>query len=188
MMLEQTSNSRARYHWFAGNVEAPPTSLATALANGVVTAHAIFRAVFGATTVAAIVWFEIWNPPILAVATLVGAAWLCLGSVVHVAALHLIRMASPLRKSSGIPLRFAGSTGRFVLRQRARTHVEVRAGTELVAELVAHGVGDELVVYDVASISSEELPALGSAIGQAMLMTAATARAPAASSHHTPFE
>jgi hypothetical protein len=127
-------------------------------------------------TVLAIVRLEIREPPAVALAALAAGAWLCLASLFDAAAMVVMRLASRDPQSPPIPLRFAGSTGRFVLRRWERSRVEVRAGADIVAELLTDQRGDELVVYDVASISTAELPDLGSAIGQAMEIMATDAQ------------
>lgn len=185
MLLEQAPTRRARYRWVAG---APDPGMASGATTRTARATivALVRAVLGAGTVLAIVRLDIWEPSHIAVPTLLAAAWLCAASLLHLAGLELTRLTAPVRRGPGIPLRFAGSTGRFVLRRLGRARVEVRAGSEVVAEVVADDLGDELVVYDVESLSEAELPELGSAIGQAMEMTVAATRT--GTGYQNPFE
>ena len=183
-MLQQASARRARFRWFAGAADPLPAAIRPTMTRPAL-ANAVFRALVGGVAVFLIVRLEIGEPPAVALAALVGGAWLCLASVFDIATRVLMRLAAPLRRGPSIPLRFAGSTGRFVLRRLGRSRVEVRAGSEIVAELVADHGGDELVIYDVASISPAELPELGSAIGQAMQIAALAARG---AGRRTPFE
>ena len=104
----------------------------------------------------------------LAVA-LIGA-WLLFASLIRYAAL-LRRLQMPTFRRP-IPIRFGGNLGRFTLRARGDgRRVEVRAGTEVVAEAVATDERDELVV-DLEVVDDAELDALGSAIGEAIEMVA----------------
>lgn len=184
-MLGNAFTRSVRYRWFAGAVATGTAPGGTSIdAPG--TATALFRAALGAVAVMAVVRLEFHEPPIVALVTLIVAAWLCLGSLFDVAAVKLMRLAASMRRGPSIPLRFSGPTGRFLLRRLSRSRVEVRAGSELVAEVAIHDLGDELVVYDVAPLAEAELPELGSAIGQAMELMVAASRTEGG--HHNPFE
>lgn len=175
-MLGATSASRGRYRWVAGETDAGPPPAPGGLRSPAVT-QTLFRALVGGAALVVVIQFEAYEPRHLAVATLLGAAWLCTSSLVHFAALRLVRWSHAIRRSPTIPLRFAGPMGRFTLRRLDRgTRVEVRAGIDLVAEVTAADGGDEVVVYDGEVLSEIELPELGSAIGQAMEITAAADR------------
>ena len=96
--------------------------------------------------------------------------WLCIASLIQYAALRTKSSRKPIR---WIPLRFSGDLGRFELRPRGDgRRVEIRAGSEIVAEAIASDEGDELVV-DLEATSDAELEAFGAAIGQAIAMVAA---------------
>ena len=119
-------------------------------------------------------WLLNWLP-----ATLLGL-WLSAASLVSY---FTMRMGTAKWTRPLIPLRFSGPTGRFVLRRlRNGRRVEVVAGPQVVAELTATDVGDEIVV-NAGMVSDAELGDLGSAIGQAIEMVAAAeARGPGTTS------
>jgi len=95
--------------------------------------------------------------------------WLCVASLIRYVALRAESSRDPIR---WIPVRFSGDLGRFELRARGDgRRVEVRAGTEVVAEAIASDDGDELVL-DFEAASDSELEAFGAAIGQAIEMVA----------------
>lgn len=175
-MIGATSASRGRYRWVAGSTDAGPPATTGGLRSPAVT-QTLFRAMVGAAALVVVLRFEAYEPRHLAVATLLGAAWLCTSSLVHYTALRVVRWSHAMRRAPTIPLRFAGPTGRFTLRRLDRgTRVEVRAGIDLIAEITAAGAGDEVVVHDVGTMATDELPELGCAIGQAMEIAAAATR------------
>jgi hypothetical protein len=184
-MRGYTSTPSAWFRWVAGAVDRSSAATPPALTR-VETANALFRTGVGAVAVGAVVLLDMSNPPLLAAGTLIAGGWLFLGSAVHLAVLWLTGVTPHALTARRIPLRFTGPTGRFVLRRTGRSHVEVRAGHAVVAELKADGGQDELVVYDVASLSAEELSDFGSAIGQAMDMVVAGSRS--RGWHHSVFE
>ena len=95
--------------------------------------------------------------------------WLCIASLIRYVALRTESSPEPIR---WIPVRFSGDLGRFELRPRGDgRRVEVRAGSEVVAEAIATDDGDELVLDFVAE-SNSDLEAFGAAIGQAIEMVA----------------
>lgn len=96
--------------------------------------------------------------------------WLCIASLIRYVALSTESSREPI---PWIPLRFSGDRGRFELRPRGDgRRVEIRAGSEIVAEAIASDEGDELVL-DFEAIGDAELEAFGAAIGQAIEMVAA---------------
>lgn len=96
--------------------------------------------------------------------------WLFSASLIHYAAL---RSEPALGRIRWIPLRFTGDLGRFQLRPRGDgRRVEVRAGSQVVAEAIANADGDQLLV-DFDAASDSELEAFGTAIGQAIEMVVA---------------
>ena len=101
-------------------------------------------------------------------AALIGA-WLCIAALIRYVGLRATSSRPPGR---WIPLRLSGDLGRFELRPRGDgRRVEVRAGSEVVAEAIATDDGDELVLDFVAE-SNSDLEAFGAAIGQAIEMVA----------------
>lgn len=96
--------------------------------------------------------------------------WLCVASLIR----YLALPTELSRESNGwIPVRFSGDLGRFELRARGDgRRVEVRAGSEVVAEAIASDEGDHLLL-DFEAASDSELEAFGAAIGQAIEMVAA---------------
>ena len=102
------------------------------------------------------------------VAALLGT-WLCIASLIRYVGLRAESSREPIR---WIPVRFSGDLGRFELRARGDgRRVEVRVGSEVVAEAIASDEGDELVL-DFEAASDSELEAFGAAIGQAIEMVA----------------
>jgi hypothetical protein len=94
--------------------------------------------------------------------------WLLFAATIRYAAIRRGLPIPTFRRP--IPIRFGGNLGRFTLRARGDgRRVEVRAGTEVVAEAVATDERDELVV-DLEAVDDAELDALGSAIGEAIEM------------------
>ena len=132
--------------------------------------HALFRAVLSALFVLVIALLPI-RPWLLYLAALLGV-WLCFASLVRYAALRAER-PSPLETPRSIPLRFSGPIGRFRLRPRGDgRRIEVRAGSQVVAEVIAADGGDEIVL-DPETVADSELEAFGTAIGRAIEMAAA---------------
>ena len=98
--------------------------------------------------------------------------WLCFGSLIQYWALVAQRSA-PAETSRWIPLRFSGPTGRFWLRPRGDgRRVEVRARSQVVAEVVAADAGDEIVLGG-EPVADSELEEFGTALGRAIEMAAA---------------
>jgi hypothetical protein len=130
--------------------------------------HALLWAVVGFSFVCAVMFlFPI--PPAQRYAAALPGAWLCFASAIRYLALHAER---PPEAHRSIPLRFSGELGRFELRPRADgRRVEVRAGPEVIAEVVASDEGDELVLNDEL-VADSELEAFGAALGQAIEMAA----------------
>lgn len=135
----------------------------------------LLRAALGAFVVLLIVllpsqepWFLAWGAALL-------GGWLCVASLLTYLPPRRPRVPRAGRdpRRPTIPLRFSGSTGRFVLRVRGDgRRVEVRSGPEIVAEVIAADSGDEIVVYpDI--VPDNDLEHLGSAIGQAIEMAEA---------------
>lgn len=101
-------------------------------------------------------------------AALVGI-WLCIASLIRYVAERAELSREAIR---WIPLRFSGDLGRFELRPRGDgRRVEIRAGSEIVAEAIASDDGDELVL-DFEAADDAELDEFGAAIGQAIEMVA----------------
>jgi hypothetical protein len=101
------------------------------------------------------------------------ALWLCAASLISYFGMHLPRPPTTLSGGRSIPMRFSGPTGRFALRRRGDGRkVEVTAGPLVVAEVTASDLRDEIVLH-ADGVPDEELPDLGSAIGQAIEMAAA---------------
>jgi hypothetical protein len=109
----------------------------------------------------------VWGPALLAL-------WLCTASLISYFGMRLRQSEGAVARRRFIPLRFAsGPTGRFALRPRGDGRkVEVTAGPQVVAEVIASDVRDEIVLHAEA-VPDEELRDLGSAIGQAIEMAAA---------------
>jgi hypothetical protein len=99
--------------------------------------------------------------------------WLCVASLITYFGMRLQESQTTMGRRAPIPLRFSGPTGRFALRARGdgRT-VEVIAGPQVVAKVIAADLGDEIVLHADA-VTDNELEDLGSAIGQAIEMAAA---------------
>lgn len=175
-MLDATSATRARYRWVADAARAPIDAGRAGLRSSAVT-QTLFRVLVGGAALIVVLRLEAYEPRHLAAATVLCAAWLCTSSLVHYAAMRLVRWSHALRRAPSIPLRFTGPMGRFTLRRLDRgTRVEVRAGVDLVAEVVAARGRDEVFVYDGEVLSEAELPELGSAIGQAIEISASATR------------
>jgi hypothetical protein len=110
----------------------------------------------------------VWGPALLAL-------WLCTASLISYFGMRLRQSEGAVARRRYIPLRFSGPTGRFALRSRGDGRkVEVSAGPQLVAEVIASDPHDEIVLHAEA-VPDEELRDLGSAIGQAIKMAAAAA-------------
>jgi hypothetical protein len=132
----------------------------------------LIRAALGAFVVLMIVLLPSQEPWYLAWGAALLGGWLCVASLLSYFTPRLPnRHGSPEPdgpKRPTIPLRFSGSTGRFVLRVRGDgRRVEVRAGPEIVAEVIAADSGDEIVVYP-DEVPDDDLEHLGSAIAPAI--------------------
>lgn len=185
-MIGKASSRPPQFRWLAGAAAGASARLATTGLGRRATAQAVLRAALGVVALFVVTSLETYEPQHIALVVLLGAAWLLTSSVVHLVALRLGGWLRSMRRAPTIPLRFTGSMGRFVLRRRERgARVEVHAGMEVVAEVVAGESGDEVRVYDIAAVSESELPELGSAIGQAIEITVA---ATGANSRYRPFE
>lgn len=109
----------------------------------------------------------------LAWGTALLALWLCTASLISYFGMPLPQSAAEVSRRRLIPLRFSGPTGRFGLRPRGDGRkVEVTAGSEVVAEVIAADLRDEIILHFDA-VEDGELPDLGSALGQAIEMAAA---------------
>lgn len=130
---------------------------------------ALIRAALGASVVLAIALLPLRSSG-LNVAALLGV-WLAFAWLIRYAALIGDRPAS--RMLRWIPLRFSGPIGSFGLRPRGDgRQVEVRAGSVIVAQVIAKDDGDEIVLESEA-VADSELEAFGAALGQAIEMAAA---------------
>lgn len=133
---------------------------------------AIFRIAVAISVTTTIVGLGAWDPISVAVPTLLVGAWLGIGAAFQAVQLIASCSRSALASIPSIPLSFAGPTGRFTLRRRDRTRIEVVAGAAVVAEIIADEQGDELVIYELPDDNGSGLVELGSAIGQAMDLAA----------------
>lgn len=131
-------------------------------------AAAVFRIGVGVSCVTTIVALGAWDPLPVAVPTLLVAVWLCAAALLRLIDLAVREPQRILESLPSIPLRFAGSTGRFAVRIRDRHCVEVLADMDVVAAILSHDGGDEIAVYDVPPAESPALGELGTAIGQAI--------------------
>ena len=135
---------------------------------------ALSRAVLGAVPlllVALVPPIDRW-PPVWLPAALLGL-WLLVASFITYLRQALPHGSVTMPRRPLIPLRFSGPTGRFALRQRGDgRRVEVIAGPQVVAEVIATDVRDEIVL-NADTVPDVELSDLGSAIGQAIEMVAA---------------
>ena len=132
--------------------------------------HALVGAVIGAVFVLLIALLGL-EPQQMYPAGLLGV-WLCFGSLIRYWALVAQRSA-PAEASRWIPLRFSGPTGRFWLRPRGDgRRVEVRARSQVVAEVVAADAGDEIVLGG-EPVADSELEEFGTALGRAIEMAVA---------------
>ena len=186
LMIGRASNRPPQFRWLAGAAVGASARLTGKSLGRRATVQAVLRAALGVVALFVVTSLETYEPQHIALVVLLGAAWLLTSSVVHLAALRLGGWLRSVRRAPTIPLRFTGSMGRFVLRRLERgARVEVHAGMEVVAEVVAGESGDEVLVYDIAGVAESELPELGSAIGQAIEITVAATNA---SSRNLPFE
>jgi len=129
--------------------------------------NALFSALVGALYVLVILLLPI--PPMQRYTAALFGVWLGIVSLIRYVTL---RAEPPTEALRSIPLRFSGELGRFRLRPRGDgRRVEVRAGSELVAEAIATDDGDELVLH-AQHVADSELGAFGTAIGQAIEMAA----------------
>lgn len=143
----------------------------TVEADGLVRAkRSTLRAVAVAVLYVAVLQLIPAASPIRLAAALIGV-WIVVASLIRYMALDREHPMQVFRRA--IPIRFSGSLGRFTLRPLGDgRRVEVRAGTEVVAEAIATDERDELVV-DLETVDDAELDALGAAIGEAIEMVAA---------------
>ncbi len=131
---------------------------------------ALFRAVLGASVVMVIALLPFRSSGFYPAALL--GVWLCFASLIRYLEL-IAERSSPRETPRAIPLRFSGPIGRFRLRRRGDgRRVEVRAGSQIVAQVIAADDGDEIVLEPEAVVDSE-LEAFGAALGQAIEMAAA---------------
>lgn len=186
LMIGRASSRPPQFRWLAGAAAGASARLSSGGPGRRATVQAVLRAALGVVALFVVTSLGTYEPQHIALVVLLGAAWLLTSSVVHLAALRIGGWLRSVRLAPTIPLRFTGSMGRFVLRRLERgARVEVHAGMEVVAEVVAGESGDEVLVYDIAGVAESELPELGSAIGQAIEITVAATKA---SSRNLPFE
>ncbi len=134
---------------------------------------ALTHAVIGAAGVATVALIPGHEPPLLLWGSGLLSVWLCVAGLAMYVALRRRPASESHSRSLWIPLRFSGSTGRFALRPRGDgRRVEVIAGEQIVAEVVATDMGDAIIV-DAEAIPEDEVGYLGSAIGQAIEVAAA---------------
>jgi len=95
------------------------------------------------------------------------AVWLCAASLIAYRSRFVLAGQQP---ASSIPLRFSGSMGRFILRRRGDgRHVQVISNLGAVlADVQATDLQDRIDVCH--GIGSDEVEALGSALGQAIAL------------------
>jgi len=186
LMIGRASSRPPQFRWLASAAAGASARLGTRGPGRRATVQALLRAALGVVALLVVTSLETYEPQHIALVVVLGGAWLLTSSVVHLAAVRLGGWLRSMRRAPTIPLRFTGSMGRFVLRRRERgARVEVHAGMDVVAEVVASDSGDEVRVYDIAAVAEDELAELGSAIGQAIEITVA---ATSGSSRYTPFE
>ncbi len=131
---------------------------------------ALVCALLGATLVLVVALLP--TRPVLSYPMVLLGIWLCFAALIRYAALIAERASLP-ESRAWIPLRFSGPIGRFRLRPRGDgRRVEVRAGSQVVAEVIADDGGDQLV-FDPTALADSELEAFGTALGQAIEMAAA---------------
>jgi hypothetical protein len=135
---------------------------------------ALRRAIVGAVGVLIIASLRSYEPwPLVWVPGVLLGLWLCVASLIGYlrARPHASTALMPRRRF--IPLRFSGTTGRFQLRPRGDgRRVEVLAGEDLVVEVNAAGMEDEIILH-VDAVPDRELGDLGAAIGEAIESAAA---------------
>jgi len=131
------------------------------------TREALFPVMLGVSFVIVIVLLPIPSMQRYSAALL--GVWLCLASVIRYVTLPAAPPADMLRS---IPLRFSGELGRFELWPRGDgRRVEVRAGSDVVAEAWVTDESDELRLDD-SMVADSELEAFGTALGRAIEMVA----------------
>ena len=132
--------------------------------------HALFRAVGSASLVLVIALLPIPPSQLLPVALL--GVWLSFASLIRYVELRA-EPTSPAETFRSVPFRFSGPIGRFRLRPYGDgRRIEVRAGSQVVAEVIAADEGDEIVL-NPETVADSELDAFGAALGQAIEMAAA---------------
>ena len=129
--------------------------------------YALFGVASGVFYVVVVVLMPI-SPTFRSGAALLGV-WVIVASLIRHVSLRR-HLSSVIVRT--IPIRFSGNPGRFRLVQRGDgRRVEVRAGSEVVAEAIATDERDELVVM-LDGVEDSELDELGAAIGEAIEMVA----------------
>ena len=132
--------------------------------------HALFRAVLSAAFVLIVVLLPI--PPWQLIPAALLGVWLSFASLIGYVGLRAARM-SPAETSRSVPLRFSGPIGRFRLRPYGDgRRIEVRAGSQVVAEVIAADEGDEIML-NPETVADSEMDAFGTALGRAIEMAAA---------------
>ena len=168
-MTQHHSTGLIRYRW--ASPPAPDASPDAGLRDPhLVTAG---RAAFGAGAAVATLGLAANGAPSFVGPALVASVGLSAAAIAQLAAEGLRHRA--LRARSPLELRFAGSTGALVIRRPSTLRIEIWAGRDLAAVLVAAAGGDELVVFE-RRLSDEGLRHLGTAIGMAMAELAAATR------------
>lgn len=170
-MTAPATRPAALVRWLGGIAEVMPGRAAASDVGA--SRDAIFRIAVAIGVTTTIIGFGAWDPITVAVPTLLIGVWLGIGAGIHAVQLIASRSRAALAAIPSIPLSFSGPTGRFALRRRDRARIQVVAGDELVAEIVANEQGDELVIYEVPDDDESGLIELGSAIGQAIELAAA---------------
>jgi hypothetical protein len=110
------------------------------------------------------------SAPSHAAATVLLGAWLLSASVILLA--HDWRLRRAAAGLPFIPLRFAGSTGRYrLMRSDDGRTVDIVAGRQVVAEVRATDLRDEIDL-DPEPILDADLDELGTALGRAIVLAA----------------
>ena len=142
----------------------------TLVANMTPSHHALIRAVGSASFVLTIALWPI--PPSQLLATALLGVWVFFASLIRYVGLHA-EPTSPAETFRSVPLRFSGPIGRFRLRPYGDgRRIEVRAGSQVVAEVNAADDGDAILL-NPETVADSELDAFGAALGQAIEMAAA---------------
>ena len=131
---------------------------------------ALLRAVLGASFVLIVALLPI--PPWQLIPAALLGIWLSFGTLIRYVGLRAARR-SPADTSRSVPLRFSGPIGRFRMRPYGDgRRIEVRAGSQVVAEVIAADERDEIVL-NLETVADSELDAFGTALGRAIEMAAA---------------